>query len=133
MNGQRLDKDLKVSSKSIFVYNRFSENTERFELPVNAVRNSIKSHPDVNLKTNKVTPNGGLKERHASAMNMKPNLLAEFSLSDKAAAIVTRANDIITIIKAIQSDVSIALIPLIQLHRYSDCTPNSDQGYRIRG
>lgn len=34
----------------------------------------------LNLDTNKVTPEGGLDERHASAMNMKPNLLEEYEL-----------------------------------------------------
>lgn len=47
---------------------------------------------ELNLKTNMVTPNGGLQERHAAAMNMKPNLLEEYSLADAAAQIVTRAN-----------------------------------------
>jgi predicted dehydrogenase len=36
---------------------------------------------EMNLDTNKVTPNGGLRENHAKAMNMKANLLDEFSLS----------------------------------------------------
>ncbi|MDZ7694928.1 MAG: Gfo/Idh/MocA family oxidoreductase [Balneolaceae bacterium] len=41
---------------------------------------------ELNLSTNKVTPNGGLTERHASAMGMEPNLLEEQSLSDAAGA-----------------------------------------------
>ena len=44
---------------------------------------------ELNLKTNKVTPNGGLRERHASAMNMDPNQLDEFNLSDAAAAVTS--------------------------------------------
>ncbi|MEM7657080.1 MAG: Gfo/Idh/MocA family oxidoreductase [Bacteroidota bacterium] len=47
---------------------------------------------ELNLKTNKVTPNGGLSERHAKAMDMKPNQLAEFSLAEAAAKIATSAN-----------------------------------------
>lgn len=47
---------------------------------------------ELNLKTNMVTPNGGLKERHASAMNMQANLLNEFSLADAAVKTVTSAN-----------------------------------------
>ena len=46
---------------------------------------------EMNLKTNMVTPNGGLQERHAKAMDMKPNLLDEFSLS-QAVAVETGAN-----------------------------------------
>lgn len=41
---------------------------------------------ELNLDTNMVSPNGGLQEQHASAMNMEPNLLEEFSLSDTVAA-----------------------------------------------
>ncbi len=44
----------------------------------------------LNLDTNKITPNGGLQERHASAMNMEPNLLPEMDLP--AASIVTEAD-----------------------------------------
>jgi hypothetical protein len=36
---------------------------------------------ELNLDTNKVTPNGGLTERLAADMGMKPNLLAETDLS----------------------------------------------------
>ena len=46
----------------------------------------------LNLKTNKVTSDGGLKERYASAMDMKPNLLEEMSLVEKADKVVTGAN-----------------------------------------
>ncbi|HPV17993.1 MAG: Gfo/Idh/MocA family oxidoreductase [Bacteroidota bacterium] len=34
----------------------------------------------LNLDTNMVTPEGGLRERDAAAMNMKPNLLTEYEL-----------------------------------------------------
>lgn len=47
---------------------------------------------ELNLKTNKVTPNGGLTERHASRMGMDPNLAEEFSLADSAVQVVTSAN-----------------------------------------
>ena len=47
---------------------------------------------ELNMKTNKVTPNGGLKERHSSSMNMKPNQLNEFSLSNIDTKVVTSAN-----------------------------------------
>jgi predicted dehydrogenase len=39
----------------------------------------------LNLDTNKVTPEGGLRAKEASEMDMKPNLLAEMSLTDAAA------------------------------------------------
>ena len=41
---------------------------------------------ELNLDTNKVSPNGGLRENHSSAMGMEPNLLEEFSLADVARA-----------------------------------------------
>jgi predicted dehydrogenase len=39
----------------------------------------------LNLDTNKVTPEGGLRAKEASEMDMKPNLLAEMSLTEAAA------------------------------------------------
>ncbi|NND05488.1 MAG: Gfo/Idh/MocA family oxidoreductase [Saprospiraceae bacterium] len=47
---------------------------------------------ELNLKTNMVTPNGGLQKKHASAMDMKPNLLDEFKLTDSEVKVVTSAN-----------------------------------------
>jgi len=47
---------------------------------------------ELNLDTNKITPNGGLTERYASAMNMQPNLLPEVSLSDIPVEVVTSAD-----------------------------------------
>ncbi len=47
---------------------------------------------ELNLKTNKVTPNGGLNERHAKAMGMQSNFLEEYSLADKDVKVVTRAD-----------------------------------------
>jgi predicted dehydrogenase len=46
----------------------------------------------LNLDTNMVTAEGGLDERHASAMDMKPNKLDSFSLSEEKAEVVTSAN-----------------------------------------
>jgi predicted dehydrogenase len=45
----------------------------------------------LNLDTNKVTPEGGLKANHAKAMGMQPNLLEPFTLSDEG-GIETAAN-----------------------------------------
>lgn len=46
---------------------------------------------ELNLNTNKVTPEGGLTQRFAGEMNMQPNLLAETSLSS-AQKVVASAN-----------------------------------------
>lgn len=54
---------------------------------------------ELNLNTNKVSPAGGLTADMAAAMNMKPNLLPEFSLTEKADKVVASANtggDILT-------------------------------------
>src|SRR5215471_10999953 len=45
----------------------------------------------LNLDTNKVTPEGGLKERYAKEMGMKANLLEPFTLSDEG-GVETAAN-----------------------------------------
>jgi predicted dehydrogenase len=47
---------------------------------------------ELNLITNTVSPKGGLGENHAKAMNMKPNLLPEMKLIEKAEAAVASAN-----------------------------------------
>lgn len=46
---------------------------------------------ELNLDTNKVTPNGGLRENHAAAMGLKANLLTETSLAGQT-EVVTDAN-----------------------------------------
>ena len=53
----------------------------------------------LNLDTNKITPEGGLNERMASAMGMKANLLPEISLNELAEKVSTEAStggDILT-------------------------------------
>ncbi len=47
---------------------------------------------ELNLDTNKVTANGGLTERYAQAMGMKPNLLEEYDLSAADTKVVTSAD-----------------------------------------
>lgn len=47
---------------------------------------------ELNLITNKVSPEGGLTEDHAKAMNMKPNLLPSMDLVDEEVKVVASAN-----------------------------------------
>ena len=47
---------------------------------------------ELNLITNKVSPEGGLTEDHAKAMNMKPNLLPTMDLVDEEVRVVASAN-----------------------------------------
>ncbi len=54
---------------------------------------------ELNLITNTVSPKGGLRENHAAAMNMKPNLLPELKLTGNSEKVVASANtggDILT-------------------------------------
>jgi predicted dehydrogenase len=46
----------------------------------------------LDLDKNQVTPGGGLREREAAAMGLKPNLLAERSLVEQTAAVETAAD-----------------------------------------
>jgi predicted dehydrogenase len=48
----------------------------------------------LNLDTNKITPEGGLRQKEAAEMQMQPNMIAEMSLSDPSAqqAVSTGAN-----------------------------------------
>lgn len=47
---------------------------------------------ELNLNTNKVSPRGGLTERFARAMDMKPNLLPELNIDELAEKVVASAN-----------------------------------------
>ena len=47
---------------------------------------------ELNLITNKVSPEGGLRKEHADAMNMKPNLLPEMDLVSEEVKVVASAN-----------------------------------------
>jgi hypothetical protein len=47
---------------------------------------------ELNLNTNTVSPAGGLSERHAKAMNLQANLLAEINLADRSVKTVATAN-----------------------------------------
>jgi predicted dehydrogenase len=47
---------------------------------------------ELDLSTNKVTPSGGLAERHAKAMNMSANLLPSVDLTASAEKVVASAN-----------------------------------------
>jgi predicted dehydrogenase len=47
---------------------------------------------ELNLVTNKVSANGGLKAGPAAAMNMQANLLSSFDLSNNASKVVASAN-----------------------------------------
>jgi predicted dehydrogenase len=47
---------------------------------------------ELNLNTNKVSPQGGMREDHAKAMNMQANLLPEIDISKSSEKVVASAN-----------------------------------------
>jgi predicted dehydrogenase len=47
---------------------------------------------ELNLNTNMISPKGGLLQRHATAMGMKPNLLPEMKLVEKTEVVAASAN-----------------------------------------
>src|SRR6187455_1939359 len=47
---------------------------------------------ELNLNTNKISPRGGLDEKHAKAMNMQANLLPEMDIAVAAEKVVVSAN-----------------------------------------
>lgn len=47
---------------------------------------------ELNLNTNTVSPEGGLTERHAKAMNMQANLLPDLTIADSSVKTVATAN-----------------------------------------
>ena len=79
----------------------------------------------MNLDTGDVTPEGGLTERHASAMNMAANRLAPRSLADPSARTATAANT------GVDNDTSANVRNWMECVR-SRKTPNADieAGYR---
>jgi hypothetical protein len=67
--------------------------SSRFTNSVGGIKEIYYSNAgELNLATNRVTPNGGLVEKYASAMDMKPKLLEEFELADQKVKVVTSAN-----------------------------------------
>ncbi len=79
----------------------------------------------LNLDTGEVTPEGGLQERHAKAMNLAPNLLEKRSLSQPGEKTVTSAST------GVDADTSANVRNWMECVR-SRKTPNADieAGYR---
>jgi len=77
----------------------------------------------LNLDTNRITPEGGLREKEAAEMNMKPNLLGEMSLVDETRKAQT----------AVETGANTGADPLTSAHvrNWMECvrsrkTPNAD-------
>ncbi|HWC76172.1 MAG TPA: Gfo/Idh/MocA family oxidoreductase [Blastocatellia bacterium] len=85
---------------AVFDYGKNGENGKGFQVVYSSrMTNSAGGVKEIyysnggslNLDTGKVTPTGGLREREANEMNVKPNLLPEMTLAE-AAQVETSAN-----------------------------------------
>ncbi|WP_020527427.1 Gfo/Idh/MocA family protein [Flexithrix dorotheae] len=76
---------------AVFEYGPLDDETKGFQVVYSSrMHNSAGGTKEIyysnggtlNLDSNTVSPDGGLKEKHASAMGMKPNLLPDLKLAD---------------------------------------------------
>ncbi len=96
------------TTAAVFDYGPENDAATGFQVTFSSRMHNGDEHPaeiyysnggELNLNTNKVSPEGGLTADMAAAMNMKPNLLPESSLSNTAEKVVASANtggDILT-------------------------------------
>jgi predicted dehydrogenase len=89
------------TTTAVFDYGPENDITTGFQVTFSSRMHNGDEHPaeiyysnggELNLNTNKVSPVGGLTADMASAMNMKPNLLTEFSLHSSDDKVVASAN-----------------------------------------
>ena len=89
------------TTMAVFDYGPLNDNSTGFQVSFASRMHNGTENPaeiyysnggELNLNTNKVSPNGGLSEKMAAAMNMKANLLPEISLSDNAPKVIASAN-----------------------------------------
>ncbi len=86
---------------AVFEYGPESDPTSGFQVTFSSRMHNGDERPaeiyfsnggELNLTTNKVSPNGGLQENFAKVMKMKANLLPELNLTDSAVKTVVSAN-----------------------------------------
>lgn len=86
---------------AVFDYGPLTDQTSGFQVMFTSRMHNGKENPaeiyysnggELNLNTNKISPVGGLEERHAKAMNMSANLLPEMDISTKSEKVVASAN-----------------------------------------
>src|SRR5687768_16913039 len=86
---------------AVFDYGPLTDPTSGFQVMFTSRMHNGKENPaeiyysnggELNLNTNKISPVGGLEERHAKAMNMPANLLPEMDISSTAQKVVASAN-----------------------------------------
>lgn len=86
---------------AVFDYGPTNDKSSGFQVVFTSRMHNGDEHPaeiyysnggKLDLITNKVSPEGGLNQHFASAMNMQPNLLAEKDLTAKVETVVASAN-----------------------------------------
>jgi predicted dehydrogenase len=86
---------------AVFEYGPENDPTSGFQVTFTSRMHNGEENPaeiyysnggELNLNTNKISPNGGLQERHAKAMNMSANLLPEMDVAAAAEKVVASAN-----------------------------------------
>ena len=86
---------------AVFDYGPLQDPTSGFQVTFTSRMHNGEENPaeiyysnggELNLNTNKISPNGGLGERQAKAMNMQANLLPEMDISTMAEKVVASAN-----------------------------------------
>lgn len=86
---------------AVFDYGPLQDATSGFQVMFTSRMHNGRENPaeiyysnggELNLNSNKISPVGGLEERHARAMNMTANLLPEMDISAKAEKVVASAN-----------------------------------------
>lgn len=86
---------------AVFDYGPQNDPTSGFQVMFTSRMHNGKENPaeiyysnggELNLNTNKISPYGGLEERHAKAMKMQANLLPEMDISTVAEKVVASAN-----------------------------------------
>ncbi|MFD2160771.1 Gfo/Idh/MocA family protein [Paradesertivirga mongoliensis] len=89
------------TTTAVFDYGREDDPSNGFQVTFGSRMHNGDENPaeiyysnggELNLITNKVSSRGGLSEKHASAMNMKSNLLPEVNLTANAVKVVASAN-----------------------------------------
>ena len=89
------------TTTAVFEYGPQNDATSGFQVTFSSRMHNGSENPaeiyyanggELNLITNMVSPNGGLGEEHARAMNMQPNLLPEMKLVEKVETVVASAN-----------------------------------------
>ncbi|MBL7740088.1 MAG: Gfo/Idh/MocA family oxidoreductase [Chitinophagaceae bacterium] len=89
------------TTTAVFEYGQPNDMTTGFQVTFSSRMHNGDENPaeiyysnggELNLITNTISPKGGLRENHAKAMGMQPNLLPEMTLKEASEKVVASAN-----------------------------------------